>query len=579
MKKGVRHLLHKHPTPGYSLRDPRDEKVPEPFFSNRQLRRIAHIHPWLTRCSLLSGICALAWLLLRSGTKPTRLAYPCQQAAFGTAALVLGLPVVAALLRFRQRLVAFVGTITGKAVACALAAAVGLTALASVTSQPRITWIDPPADYRPQIYLVNDARGIVPDSYGGVDDLVSLMGLRGLKLHRSAYKSLTAGPDGLIDPDDVVILKVNSQWPERGGTNTDVLRGVIRNILDHPDHFTGEIVVADNGQEFAPDSLDWQLNNSEDGDQSVKDVVNDFAVQGWPVATKRWDTIRRIPADEYDQGDLTDGYVVSDTLDPEAQFRVSYPKFQTAFGTYVSYKRGIWTSGTQQYDPDRLVVINMPVLKTHFIYGITAAVKNHMGVITTGLSTGSHAAVANGAMGSILADVGPPDLNILDCIWVLAHPGSGPAAPYVAASRRDQLVASTDPAALDVWAVRNILVPQIIANGYTTSGAYPDQDPDNPVGDFRRYLDRSVNEMLLGGISTTCAADSVDLHVWRGDHDRDGDVDLTDFSEFAPCTTGPGGGVPDGCDTWDFDSDGDIDNHDFAILQVAVTGSIPALLP
>ena len=43
---------------------------------------------------LLAGVLALAWLLLRSGPRPSRLAYPCQQAAFSTAALVFGATVV-----------------------------------------------------------------------------------------------------------------------------------------------------------------------------------------------------------------------------------------------------------------------------------------------------------------------------------------------------------------------------------------------------------------------------------------------------------------------------------------------------
>ena len=41
---------------------------------------------WFLVNSILSGILALSWLLLRSGGKPSRLAYPCQQAAFATAA-------------------------------------------------------------------------------------------------------------------------------------------------------------------------------------------------------------------------------------------------------------------------------------------------------------------------------------------------------------------------------------------------------------------------------------------------------------------------------------------------------------
>ncbi len=40
---------------------------------------------WLATNSVVAGVCALAWLVLRSGTKPSRFAYPCQQAAITAA--------------------------------------------------------------------------------------------------------------------------------------------------------------------------------------------------------------------------------------------------------------------------------------------------------------------------------------------------------------------------------------------------------------------------------------------------------------------------------------------------------------
>jgi hypothetical protein len=58
------------------------------------------------------------------------------------------------------------------------------------------------------------------------------------------------------------------------------------------------------------------------------------------------------------------------------------------------------------------------------------------------------------------------------------------------------------------------------------------------------------------------------------DMDGDGDVDLDDHAEFAPCETGPGGSVPSGCETADIDLDNDIDLKDFATLQRAFTGDL-----
>jgi len=308
-------------------------------------------------------------------------------------------------------------------------------------------------------------------------------------------------------------LKVNSQWPERGGTNTDVLRGVIRQIVEHPDGFVGEVIVADNGQGLG--YLTRDNNNAEDITQSPQDVVNDFASEGWHVSTMLWDTIRSWSVSEYAAGDMANGYVVSSTYDLETNLRESYPKFHTAFGSYVSYKRGVWSTTTQSYDAGKLVVINMPVLKTHSIYGITASVKNHMGVVSTALASESHGAVARGGLGSMLADVRCPDLTIMDAIWVMARPGLGPSASYADATRLDKLLASTDPVALDLWAATNVLIPAILDNGYTYADYHAKQDPADPNSTFRTYLDRSMNEMLLGGIDTTNDLDSIDLHAYQ----------------------------------------------------------------
>lgn len=46
-------------------------------------------------------IFALLWLRFRTGTKPSRLQYPCQQAALGLAAATVGAPTVAAVVGIR----------------------------------------------------------------------------------------------------------------------------------------------------------------------------------------------------------------------------------------------------------------------------------------------------------------------------------------------------------------------------------------------------------------------------------------------------------------------------------------------
>ncbi|NLE77384.1 MAG: hypothetical protein GX605_11615, partial [Chloroflexi bacterium] len=94
----------------------------------------------------------------------------------------------------------------------------------------------------------------------GVDALLGLMGDHGQKFYKTSRESRLAGPQGLIGPDDVVMLKINAQWKHRGATNVDVVRGIIQRILDHPDGFRGEVVLFENGRGRA--SLNCDLCDS-----------------------------------------------------------------------------------------------------------------------------------------------------------------------------------------------------------------------------------------------------------------------------------------------------------------------------
>jgi len=69
------------------------------------------------------------------------------------------------------------------------------------------------------------------------------MGNQGLPFYRSSQETLLSGPSGLIEPNDVVLIKVNAQWKYHGCTNSDLIRGLIQRILDHPDGFNGEVVI------------------------------------------------------------------------------------------------------------------------------------------------------------------------------------------------------------------------------------------------------------------------------------------------------------------------------------------------
>lgn len=483
--------------------------------STRDPRTGYFLKRWFAGNIFLAGLFALLWLLLRSGTRPSRLAYPCQQAAVTTASLAFGAPLVGALIAARclaTRLIKNRRVLATAAVG--LFATIGLWGFlsrssASITSSSTYGLLPPPG-YRAEVFNVTDCPpDPVGDHFPGLDSLLRLMGEHDRKFYRSTTVSALSGPEGIISNDDVVVIKINYQWIMRGGTNTDLLRGLIRALVDHPDGFTGEVVVGENAQ-FAPvQGFDREANNAQDRTLSPYDVVTSFQRQGFQVGLSNWGGFRNTRATEGLSCDEGWGYVL---VQSNSSGTISYPRFVSDYGTCVSLKHGVWDSDGGAWDRSRLKFINLPVLKPHGnTYGVTACVKNFMGVVTTAL-TDAHEGVRGGVLGAVMADIGPPDLNILDCIWTYGYPSGGPNVGYSFTTRSDQLVASTDPIAADIWATSNILVPTFEANGYYKPWPHPDPDPENPDSIFRGYLDRSMEKMINAGYAVTNDLESIDVY-------------------------------------------------------------------
>jgi hypothetical protein len=441
---------------------------------------------------------------------------------------------------------------------------------------PRAPLMLPPRDYRAKVYrMVECPQDPVGDRFTGLDHLVTLMGHDGFKFYASPTVTMESGPDGLIAADDVVIIKINYQWDERGGTNTDLLRGLIRRIVDHPDGFTGEVVVCENAQFNSTSGFDRPSNNAQDHSLSPHDVVVWFQGLGFTVSHFDWTTTRYTQVTEYSEGNYTNGYVVY-PYDAQLYGRISYPKFQTADGTYVSTKYGIWDAGSQAYDREHLKFINVPVLKSHHAtYGATACVKHYMGVVTGELSTNSHGSIAHGILGALLGEIQVADLNILDCIWINANPFDGPWTTYAGATRRDQLLASVDPVATDMWAVANILIPAFVENGHSPPWPYPSADPFDPASEFRGYLDSSMAYILAAGYDTTNIIRDIDVLTWSGGGDLDGDGEA-DGSDNCPYDANAdqddydGDDIGDACEcVGDADGDGSVGVVDFLQLLAA----------
>ena len=184
---------------------------------------------------------------------------------------------------------------------------------------------------------------------------------------------------------------------------------------------------------------------------------------------------------------------------------MSYPKFETDYGTKISFKQGIWNGS--DYLP-KLRIINLPVLKSHSGYGVTATLKNYMGVQTQGLANG-HDKVATGGMGTLMVELGLPTLNIIDAIWVNANPetsvAEGPATSYNHATRVNILIAGTDPVALDYWSAKNILLPTSELIGYSdTYSINPDSSDSRGLTEaFGIWLNKSREELVRAGYNVT----------------------------------------------------------------------------
>jgi len=468
---------------------------------------------------------SIIWFVLRTGTKPSRITYPCQRVALANSSYLIGLSVLLWLTSTLIKTKNFFAKQAITIIAVIIIANIALTSINFLGGFAFAQEVNPNQELllsleplQTSVTSASDLFVVSGRSFAHISEIITLMSVNRLYFYQSNATGENQASNGLIAKDDVVLIKINEEWPFRGGTNTDILKELIQVIVDHPDSFAGEIVVADNGQWQG--SMDWSQNNAEDISQSTQDVVNFFS-SSYNVSTYSWIPIRTTQVNEYSQADMNDGYILYDTADPQTGYYVSYPKFKTQYGTHISFKNGIW-NGTD-YEK-RLKVINLPVLKTHGAYGVTAALKHYMGVQSQGetqpgLSNG-HSSIATGGMGTLLVETGLPTLNILDAIWVNANPppslARGPNTPYDQATRINTLIASTDPVALDYWAAKHVLMQTADLIGYTdTHTINPDSTDSTGVKNeaFGVWLKLTENELANSGYSVTSQENEMNVYI------------------------------------------------------------------
>ncbi|HEY6001059.1 MAG TPA: DUF362 domain-containing protein [bacterium] len=290
--------------------------------------------------------------------------------------------------------------------------------------------------------------------HAGVEALLDLLGARGYKFHRSATAGARSGPGGMIARGDVVLVKVNAQWKYRGATNSDLVRGIVQAVLDHPDGFAGEVVLVENGQ--GRGSLRCDTSAAYDGDGSVQANAND------PRHSFTWlvyGCFRDPRVSQFLLDPIRARFIADDDHAANGYRRlgaVSYPCFTTRGGNRVELRRGIWKNGAFR---GNLKLLNVPVLKDHGGSEFTGAVKHCYGLLS--MADGQLMPRHYGALGLTAAEmyaiVRTPALTILDATWVshLAITGY----PASATRRCDRLLAGQDPVALDFVAARDILYP------------------------------------------------------------------------------------------------------------------------
>ena len=332
-----------------------------------------------------------------------------------------------------------------------------------------------------------------------IDTLLLMMQAKDIYFHKTV-----SHPSGIVGANDIVLLKGNFQWTNRNTTSTDRIKGVIWQILNHPEGFNGEIIICDNTQNFGT-GINHDDNNSEDPQQSIIDVINTFVSKGYPVSYRDWKNVWDVVAQEYSEGDYNDGFVY------ESDSKISYPKFTSPSGNYyISLKYGIWDSTSSTYNLDRLCIIDFPVLKAHSMAGSTIAVKNWIGVLTTAYSNeryggfnsmhynyffGQYALVAK-VMGATF-----PKLTIVDAAWTSA---SGPNNLSDTAHTK-VLLGSTDPCAVSWYSAKYILTPIAIDPNNT--------DPDLQGSNYKNNLEGWTNCLSDSGFA--CTKDSAEMSVYN----------------------------------------------------------------
>ena len=458
------------------------------------------------------GLLSFLWLIIRCVENPKRLTYPCQRAA-----LPIAINWIISLLVFITGSILIRKFIKTSAVIILAAGIVWFTVTLADNSNAdsfgtAVLPVWEVSNPISKVFVLDSipptkgslaaGNATVPDSClsdPAIDTLCLMLASKGTYIHKTL-----AHPGGIVGSDDIVIIKGNFQWTGKVSTSTDRIKGLIWQILNHPNSFNGEIIVCDNTQYYS-NAIDQNDNNSEDTSQSIIDVVNTFHAKGYPVYMMDWKYLNPVDGLEYSQGDYISCYMY------DASTKVSYPKFRSPSGEHlISLRYGIWDSLAARYDSSRLCIINFPVLKHHSMAGATIAVKNWIGVMSTDRADLRYGGwdpmhytylFSQYALVARIMAVTYPRLSIVDAAWTSKW---GNISPDLVVNTK-VLLASTDPVSVSWYAAKYILTP-IASRPLET-------DPDLPGGKYHNSL-TNWTTFLHDSAGLPCTMDSNNISVY-----------------------------------------------------------------
>lgn len=357
---------------------------------------------------------------------------------------------------------------------------------------------------------------------------------------------MLGGIETIIGKDDIVIIKPNAQQISHNMTNTNTIKEFIDRVLNIPG-YKGEIIIAENHHLNSDNKGGW-TTSKKNGDYNLNELVDCYVERGITNVTKyHWRDVGRIPnfsiRDSKNRKVVScpeegDGYVWSDEVYTYKgrKAKMSYPIFTSRYsGVTIDFKNGAWKSG--EYTEQPIKFINISALRNHSNSGVTAAIKNYLGVVD--LSCGYHGikpsgyynfhyiavnwplipflregmksfitsniakkqktifkiaqfigpqnGALGGAVGHFMKTIRKADLNIIAAEYA-GHEGRRRPPGHT-----KTVLASKDPVALDYYAGKYVLLPL---------GGRKAQynDPDNPRGTFFKYL-RHCNQQGIGSLN------------------------------------------------------------------------------